>query len=263
MTQPTRLHQRLADGKVAGGVIFMGNSPAVAEAFCAAVQPDFFAVELQHAAVTAADALHLLRAVQAVDGGVTPVARVPNHDVYWIQQVLDAGYEVVIVPLVESAEQARQLVRWTYWPPKGDRSYAGSIRAEMTGLGFEHGNERVLLLPQVESAKGLEHAEQIIAVEGVSGVLLGPLDLSISCGWPWTDSWSHGPFLDAAERVVTACRREGKLPAIFTGDHLAARRAGFRLVGFAGDIPHIRSQMAPDFAAKLAQLDQPDTVDGP
>ena len=262
MTQPTRLHQRLAEGKVARGVIFSANSPAAAEAFCGAVQPDFVAVDLQLAATTPTDAQHLLRAVQAVDRLITPMARVPNHDVYWIQQVLDAGYEVLVVPLVESAEQAQALVRATYWPPTGSRSFAGSIRAQVVGPGLEHGNERVLLLPQIESARGLEHLEEIVAVEGLSGVLLGPEDLNISCGWPRADCWSHPPFQNAADRVVETCRRNGKWPAIFTGAPLAAKKAGFSIIGFSGDLAHIRTVMATDVSTKLAELDQEGAADG-
>ena len=252
--QPTRLHERLADGTTAGGVIFSANSPALAEAFANASRPDFFGVDLQHAAIAPADALDLLRAVHAIDRSATPVARVPNHDVYWIQQSLDAGYEVLIVPLVESAEQAESLVRAAYWPPIGDRSFAGSIRAGIVGLGLDHGNDRVILLPQIESAKGLENVEEIVAVEGVSGVLLGPEDLGVSSGWPRGNPWNNPAFLDAASLVTETCRRHNELPAIFTGDPAAAKKAGFKFIGFAGDIPYVRTAMASHVNATLADL---------
>ena len=254
MVGPTRLHQRLAEGRTAGGVIFSANSPALAEAFVNASRPDFFAVELQHAAVTPSDALHLLRSVHAIDPLITPMARVPNHDVYWIQQVLDAGYEVLVVPLVESAEQAEALVRAAYWPPKGDRSFAGSIRAQIVGMGLEHGNDRVILLPQIESARGLEHLDEIVAVEGVGGVLLGPEDLGVSSGWPRGNPWINPAFLDAAGVVTETCRRHNKLPAIFTGDPISASNAGFAIIGFAGDIPYVRTRMAGHVNATLDAL---------
>ena len=258
---PTRLHQCLAEGKTAGGVIFSANSPALAEAFINASRPDFFVVELQHAAITPADALHLLRSVHAIDPSITPVARVPNHDIYWIQQVLDSGYEVLIVPLVESSAEAEALVRAAYFPPKGDRSFAGSIRANTVGLGLEHGNDRVILLAQIESVKGLENVEQIVAVDGVSGVLMGPEDLGVSSGWPRGNCWESSACREAADLVVEACRRRNKLPAIFNGDPIAAREAGFQIIGFGGDIPHARNAMASHVNAKLEALHADSSAD--
>ena len=250
----TRLHRCLESGKQAGGMFFGLNCPAAAELIVNGTELDFMAVELQHAPVSAADSVHVLRAVQAADPLVTPLVRLPSHDVYWIQQSLDAGYAGLIAPLVESADQARQLVKAAYFPPKGDRSIAMSVRMSLYGQKLDTFNERMVLLPQIESAKGLEHVEEIVAVEGVTGVFLGPADLSLSYGWDSQGLWSQKPFLDAAQRVLAACRKQNKPAAVLTGEMVRARELGFDIIGFAAELALVRVDMVAGINGKLAQL---------
>ena len=240
MDSVTRLHRCIADSRTAAGMFFGLNSPALAETVLAGAELDFFATELQHAPIHVDDSAAILRAAQAVDPEVTPMVRLPDHSVYWIQQSLDIGYTGLIVPLVESAAQAEELVRAAYFPPQGDRSSAGSVRAHLYNVEPDVANQRTILLPQIESAKGLENAEEILAVDGVTGVLFGPEDLSLSCGWRGKDLWSHPPFLEAVDRVVGLCRSFGKVSAILTGGFMEAREAGFDLIGFCGDMVLVR-----------------------
>ena len=252
----SRLHECRSQSRVAFGTSLGLNSPAAAELLVGGTTSDFIVMDLQHSPVSAQDAMHLLRAVQAAAPRVSPVARLPNHGVYWIQQTLDAGYVGLIVPLVESAAQAEKLVAAAYFPPLGARSTAGSIRASLYDDYARQSNERMILLPQIESPKGLEHVEEIVAVDGVTGVLMGPADLSLSCGWSAQDLWSHKPFLAAARRIVDACRNHRKDAAILTsGDGIFhARDHGFNILGMASDIAYIRSRMAPDVDAAAKQL---------
>lgn len=216
------------------------NSPAVAELIAAGADLDFLATDLQHAAVSAGESAAILRAMQAVNPDATPMVRLPDHSVYWIQQSLDIGYMGLVVPLVESAEQATALVRATYFPPEGDRSFAASVRRHLHGDEPGRANERTILLPQIESAEGLKNAEEIIATKGVSGVLFGPEDLSLSCGWRGQDLWSYQPFLEAAKHVVELCRKHNKIPSILTGAFEEARDTGFQVIGLGGDIAMVR-----------------------
>ena len=241
----TRLHHRLQESKVAAGFLFGLNSPAVAELVVGGTELDFVAVELQHAPVTAEDLTHLVRTIQSVDPQATPLVRLPNHDVYWIQHALDVGYVGLIVPLVESAEQARALVRAAYFPPRGSRSVAHSIRTSLYDDYVRTSNERMILLPQIESAEGLEHVEEIVAVAGVTGVLVGPADLSLDCGWTGQQLWQYEPFLSAVGRVVAVCRRHGKAAAIIT-DAVGALRAlqvGFSIIVVGCDQAFTRLDM--------------------
>jgi 2-keto-3-deoxy-L-rhamnonate aldolase RhmA len=250
----TRLHQCLHESRTASGFLLSLNSPEAAELLVHGTQPDFVATELQHAAVGVGDSIHLLRAIQAADPMVTPLVRLPDHQTYWIQQSLDAGYVGLIVPLVESADQARELVKAAYYPPRGDRSIAGSIRASMYGKDLNVINERMILLAQIESAKGLENADEILSVEGITGALLGPMDLSLSCGWHVKDLWSYEPFLAAVDRVLAACRNNGKHAAVLTDRFVQARAAGFNIIGIGSDAAYLRIEMAASIKAKLEQL---------
>lgn len=254
----TRLHRRLEESRVAGGVFFASQSPNIMEHVIHDNDMDIAGLDLQHAPISALDSVNFLRTMQAADPEITPFARLPNHDVYWIQQSLDAGYTGLVVPLVESADEARRLVRATYFPPLGARSTAGSIRAWMYEVDVEELNRRTLLFPQIESAEGLEHVEEILAVEGVSGVLFGPEDLSLSCGWRGKDLWSYSPFMEAVERVITACREQGKLSAILTGSYLDARRAGFQVIGYGGDCKMSYSTVTEYSITAMQQLRQLD-----
>ncbi len=254
MEHSTRLHRCIAESRLGVGMFFGLNSPSFAELIANGTELDFAVVELQHAQVSSGDSTAILRAVQAADPDVTPLVRLPDHSVYWIQQSLDAGFTGMIAPLVESAAQAESLVRAAYFPPLGDRSFAGSIRAVMYELEPDTANERMLLLPQIESAKGLEQLEAIVAVDGVSGALVGPEDLSLSCGWRGKDLWSYAPFLEAVERVIATCRRHGKIAAILSGAFNDAQKAGFDIIGFASDQAMARIDVVGTVNERAAQL---------
>lgn len=244
----TRLHERLEAGQTAGGVAFALNSPAAVEFLLHSAEPDFIIIETQHAPVGIGDAAHMLRAAQSTDPQATAIARVGCHDLYWIQQMLDIGFMGLIVPLCESAEQARAMARATYYPPKGTRSIAGSIRANMYDDYVKQANDHVLLLPQIESRLGLENVEEIAAVDGVSGLLLGPADLSFDCGWrdKMPTIWSHPPFVEAVERIVAAAKSNGKLLAtmVVGEDVFHAQKAGIQIICTAVDTIAIRTVVA-------------------
>lgn len=256
MEMVTRLHRCLGESRVACGFFFSSNSPAMVEMAVNVIDMDFAGIDLQHAPINAQDNVNLLRAIQVVGPDVTPVVRLPNHDVYWIQQSLDAGYTCLIVPLVESADEARALVRSTYFPPVGARSMAGSIRASLYGVEVAEMNQHTILLPQIESVTGLEHVEEILDVEGVTGILLGPEDLSLSSGWRGKDIWNYDPFLKAVERVLSACRERNKLAAILTTAYQEATRAGFDIIGIGGDLGAARVTIKDSINQKLKEMRQ-------
>jgi len=256
MKLTTRLHECLAEGRVAVGTFAALNSPEAVELLANGTELDFMGTDLQHGGISGRDSAHLIRALQAADPRVTPLVRLPNHEKYWIEQSLDAGYVGLIAPITESADQAEALVQRAYFPPVGARSMAGSIRASLYEDYFDTINDRLLLLPQVESAPGLAHVDEIVGVEGVSGVLLGPGDLSLSCGWAGEDLWSHPPFLEAAERVAAACRSRDRHAAILTGGNgiYAARDMGYNIIGIGSDAVHVRIGMTEDVRDRLARL---------
>lgn len=257
MNLTTRVHTCLAEGRPAFGGWCMLNSPQATELLAGMVDFDFVGIDRQHAPIGVADACHHIRAMQAASPQTTPFLRIPTHDKYGIEQALDAGYTGLIVPLVESADQARALARAAYYPPKGARSLAGTTRGCLYENYAEQINDHVILLPQTESREGLEHCEEIVNVPGVSGLLIGPGDLSLSCGWSGKDSWNHKPFTDAVSRVVSACKEAGKVSAIIICGLEAASNAldaGINLIAFASDGIDLRVTTLPLARQSLATL---------
>jgi 4-hydroxy-2-oxoheptanedioate aldolase len=115
-----------------------------------------------------------------------PVVRVPWNDQVFIKRVLDVGARTLLVPMIETAEQARAAVAACRYPPEGMRGVAGSVRASRYGRIKDYhkrANAEICLLLQIETKLGLDALEEIAAVEGVDGVFIGPADLSAALGY--------------------------------------------------------------------------------
>lgn len=170
-----------------------------------------------------------------------PVVRVPVGETWILKQVLDLGVQTILVPIVETAEQARALVRACRYPPEGTRGVGYSVsRAGGFGQYDNYGptaDAQICLLVQVETKLGLENLDEIIAVDGVDGVFIGPADLSASLGYL---GQSSDPTMQ--ETILTALRQistSGKAAGILTSDDgmiQASLDAGARFVAVAMDI---------------------------
>jgi 2-keto-3-deoxy-L-rhamnonate aldolase RhmA len=119
--------------------------------------------------------------------GVDPLVRVPDHGLSVIQRVLDAGAAGVVVPHVDTVQQARAVVRATCFPPRGDRGSGGTSRAGRWGLlpradYLEYGNEQALCVVQLESEEAIRNTREILALDGVGAAFVGTADLSMSMG---------------------------------------------------------------------------------
>ncbi|KAA9163570.1 2,4-dihydroxyhept-2-ene-1,7-dioic acid aldolase [Amycolatopsis acidicola] len=143
---------------------------------------DFVVVDLEHAPLTLETAYRLVNSAAAL--GMTPLVRVPDHTPSTIQKILDAGAAGVLVPKVDSVEQAVAVARATRFPPDGDRGAGGTSRAGRWGLraNAEYTGQPVLCIPQLESEKALAAATDILALPGVDAVFVGAADLSMSMG---------------------------------------------------------------------------------
>jgi 4-hydroxy-2-oxoheptanedioate aldolase len=153
---------------------------------------------------------------------VHPVVRVPHGDAALIKQVLEIGATSLLVPMVESAEQARALVRATRYPPQGMRGVGSGLARSSRWSSYpqylHEANERICLLVQVESVEALAQIDAIAAVEGVDGVFIGPADLSASMGH--LGEPAHPDAIDAAIGRILAA---GKAPGVLTVDEALAR----------------------------------------
>ena len=205
---------------------------------------DWLGVDLQHGNLEVRDLPGLLRVAEAADLPV--LARVPSHDATVLGRVLDTGVDGVIVPLVESAEQAAAIVSACRTPPVGTRS-TGGCRA---GLGVTDAPRPPLVLTMVETAAGLEHASEIIGVAGVDGAFVGPYDLSISSGFASAEA---PETVEALRRVVAASREAGKIAGFMAGlPGLLAIASEADLVAVDTDAAALRVGLARLFAGSTA-----------
>lgn len=145
-----------------------------------------------------------------------PVVRVPVGETWMIKQVLDAGAQTVLVPIVESADQARELVRACHYPPNGVRGVgATAARATMFGSVSEYiqtANQEVCLLVQVENRAGIDALDEILQVEGIDGVFIGPADLSTDMGHQGNSA--HPEVRAAIADAITRIKTAGIAPGI-------------------------------------------------
>jgi len=179
-----------------------------------------------------------LSALQASSSPV--IVRVPVGETWLIKQVLDVGAQTVMVPMVESAEQARELVRACTYPPNGTRGVgAGSARASRFGAIGDYiptADDQICLLVQVENRAGIAALDEILAVDGVDGVFIGPSDLSTDMGFKgdFTVPEVQAVIHDALGRIKAA----GKSPGVMSLGDLTPGYlgAGVQFVAVAIDV---------------------------
>lgn len=194
------------DGSTALGGWVTIDSPVVIDVMSRAGF-DYLCIDAQHSLIGIQEAVRLL---YVVDRAVPVLVRVPGNDPAGIGKLLDCGANGIIVPMVDTVDDAIRASRACVFAPDGLRSF-GPIRGDLprsrAGL-----TERVSCFVMIETAVGAGNARQIAAVPGVSGLYLGPADLAISLGLEAGD-WGAPVVQQAAREVVAACRSAGKLAA--------------------------------------------------
>lgn len=175
----------LAEGKMQYGC-WSGFADAFAIEVLGTAGFDWIVVDGEHAANDIRSIQSQLQALQGSDAH--PVVRVPVGEDWMIKQALDVGAQTVLVPMVESAEQAAQLVRAMRYPPEGIRGVGATMaRASRFGAIADYvkvANEEVCLLVQIESRAGVEALDGILALDKIDGVFIGPADLAADLGHP-------------------------------------------------------------------------------
>lgn len=220
-----------------GSWIQMGH-PAIAE-ILAQAGFDWIAMDMEHTDIGIEGFTALARAIG--ESGPLPMARVRENNTLAIRQVLDAGAWGVIVPLVNSAAEAEAAVRAAKFPPRGIRGTA-FFRANDYGSAFADymakANDEILVIVMIETKEAVAAIDEILAVEGVDGVFIGPYDLSLSLGIP--GQLGDPRMTEARQAVVEGCRRAGKAAGIhqvLLGEESVAGvlKEGFRFVGLGMD----------------------------
>ncbi|QRV17676.1 aldolase (plasmid) [Haloterrigena salifodinae] len=188
---------------IAGAWLSIGH-PTVAEV-TATEGFDFVLIDTEHTPLTLETVENMSRAVDGADGETETLVRVPSNDPVRIKRVLDIGVAGIMVPMIETADEARDVVDAVTYPPNGIRGVA-SGRASAYGDDFqeyvETANESIATVVQIETQTGLDNAREIAAVDGIDAVFVGPADLSANLGI--FGEWENDRFDDAIERVVSA-----------------------------------------------------------
>ncbi|MFK4442211.1 2-keto-3-deoxy-L-rhamnonate aldolase RhmA [Caballeronia udeis] len=232
---PQSMQAAFAEKRALSCVWFaMGSTPLVEIALTAA--PDLIVIDRQHG-------LWERTALEAVIGQarhqVPVIVRVGENSAQAIAEALDAGAASALVPLIESADEARRAVSFGRYPPFGQRS-AGGIRPLIAGMAaMKNDGERISIGVMIETVAGVEQVEAIAAVEGLGYLFIGTGDLSLSRG-----DAAPGTIEQDCARILKAAHAN-KLPCgIYTGssqDALAARAQGFDFVVAASDIEVVRA----------------------
>lgn len=198
-------------------------SPYSAE-LCAGAGFDWLLLDGEHSPVDLRTLLSQMQALAAYSSHA--VVRPPVGDPVLIKQLLDIGAESLLIPMVETAEQAAMLVSATRYPPQGIRGVgAGIARASRWGLVDDYlttANDNICLLLQVETKVGLDNLDAILEVEGVDGIFLGASDLAASMGH-LTDR-SHPAVIEVMTDAIDRIKKAGKAPGVLTLDDAEARK---------------------------------------
>lgn len=166
--------------------------------------------------------------------------RVPWNDMVTIKRVLDAGAQTLLIPYVQNAEQARQAVASTRYPPAGVRGVAGTTRASRFGRVKDYAkraHQEICVLVQLETQPALAEIENVAAIDGVDGIFIGPADLHASMGY--TGETANPVVMPVIEDAIRRIRKAGKAPGYLSPVEADARRmlqAGALFVAVGADL---------------------------
>ncbi len=197
---------RLRAGQRVSGISVGTPYPPLIQ-MCAYAGFDFVVIDNEHGPASVETVGEAIRTAHGA--GLAPVVRTFEPD---IGRLLDAGAVGIQVPLVETAGQARRIVSACRYPPLGSRSVAFSTPAARYGFGdrnvhVEESNQAIAVILMIETSVGLSNLDDILAVEGIDAICVGPTDMSYSLGVP--GEGKHPKVVEAVERCVQTCRRRG------------------------------------------------------
>lgn len=232
--------RKIARGGVAlGTMAFEFNTTGLAR-LAAGSGAEFCIFDQEHTGWSVESIRMLVATSGATD--LVPMVRVPTTQYHLISTVLDVGARGIMVPMVETAEQATVIAQSAKYPPVGKRGaafgvahddYSGGSPAEKMASA----NDELLLIAQIETPTGVENVEQIAAVDGIDVLWIGHFDLTNFMGIP--AQFEHPRYLEAVKRVIAAAEAAGKTAGIMAGSVADAQQAldqGFRIVAYSGDL---------------------------
>ncbi len=240
-----RFKHALAAGELQIGIWNQLASAFATEAVAGAGY-DFLVIDAEHAPN---DVTTVLPQLQAVAGyPASAVVRLPWSDMVLVKRYLDIGAQTLLVPFIETPEQAAEAVSFTRYPPEGVRGVAGCHRANRYGRVADYPARaagEICLMVQIETRRGLDNLEAIAAVGGIDGLFIGPADLAASFGQ--LGNPGHPEVKEAIDAVPARLAASGKPGGILSTVEETAKRhieLGYRFVAVASDLALLASQTA-------------------
>ena len=229
------LRSRLLGGDRLFGTVLTWPCPDIAEVV-SAIGYDWLFVDFEHSAMTTET---LQRILQAASPAIPCAVRCPTHDEVWIKKCLDIGADALIIPQVRTRSQAERIVQYAKYPPCGQRG-VGAARAHSYGLAFEdymsRANDDIALVIQIEHIEAVDAIDDILQVEAIDCLFVGPYDLSASLGK--TGRVDDSEVTEAIDRVRVACQARGRPLGIYGASPDAVRPyidQGYQLIAVATD----------------------------
>ena len=198
---------------------------------------DSLTIDLQHGVVDYTSMVPMLQAISTTP--TVPVVRVPWLEPGILMKALDAGAYGVICPMVNSRDDAAKLVAWTHYAPRGTRSF-GPVRALLYGGADypQHANDTIVTFAMIETAAALDHLDEILSVEGLDAIYIGPSDLSLALGCTPTFDELDPRAAEAVDHIVARAQAHGVVAGIHNGSPEAALKRiakGFQFVTVGSD----------------------------
>jgi 4-hydroxy-2-oxoheptanedioate aldolase len=175
---------------------------------------DFVGIDNQHTVLDAETSALVIQPL--VWTGFPAIIRTNSHDRFQIAKVLDSGAEAVIIPMVDTPEQAAAIAGAAHYPPNGARSN-GSFRSDVGALSHEERDAYGMVFPMIETLEGYNNAEAIISLEQVDGIYIGPSDLAIALNkMPPMSAFTTDTLKENVEYLASLCKKHGKVLGAFT-----------------------------------------------
>ncbi len=249
-----RLKELLASGQPARGV-WMGLPSPFSARLLARLPLDWLVIDAEHAPIEGALLTEMVFAIAEANGPV-PLVRIPQASVENIKRALDAGAYGVIAPMINTPEEAAQVVAWSKFPPQGERSfgsaYAGLAFGQSMGEYLKASNEQTLVCIQIESARAFENLDEILAVQGIDLVFVGPIDLSLSLDLLPLPENPDAQFQRFMNRLIASAKPHRLPLGIYCSDGKAAAeriRQGFQFVNVTSDVGSLARNVTVELAA--------------
>jgi 4-hydroxy-2-oxoheptanedioate aldolase len=232
-----RVKAKLKAGEPSVGS-WLGCGNSLSAELMAHIGFDWLVVNTEHEAIDVKTMQSMLQAISTTD--TVPMVRVVWNDIMEIKRPLDCGAYGVVIPMVNSREEAVKAVQCCKYPPMGIRGIGGARRALYGGPDyFEHANEEIAVIVQIETAEAFRNADEILSVEGIDAFFIGPNDLSASMGIPPSLDSRHPRFVEAARSLVKAGKQHGVAAGIHCGTPEAVNEAiawGFQFIALSSDM---------------------------